>query len=198
MKKALQLLIIIIGVSIASCKKEKEKEGCTTIGATNYDKDAKVDNSSCIFPEREIEYEVPECLEAYVMKIQEEGNKRGKNYDFHATGFVIKVLPYDSMIIPGAWGVGYEYSNPPRIDVVTYLCSDTGAYSMYTEEVMFHEFGHAALNRRHICDTLDNGDAKSIMFGGLEYGGESGCSFSAPKLYEINRDYYLDELFEGY
>lgn len=178
----------------------KKKEGCTSPFATNFDETAEVSDGSCVFApyEPEVSYAVPACLEPYVMKIQEEGNLRGKNYDFKTTGFIINLVHPDSMLIPGAWGVGYYYSVPPRIDIINFLCGDESdtTYSFFVEELMFHEFGHAGLNRSHTCDTLSDGFATSIMFGGLEADGESGCSYNAPTDYVYRRSYYLDELFQ--
>lgn len=61
------------------------------------------------------------------------------------------------------------------------------------EILVFHELGHALLNRIHIEGILPNGHTKSIMCAGVDF----DCSdmpdyFSCPDY----RDYYIDELFD--
>lgn len=56
------------------------------------------------------------------------------------------------------------------------------------EEVVFHELGHCYLMRGHTEETVQNNICASIMRSG------TGNCFNAYSV--INRDYYLDELFE--
>jgi len=61
------------------------------------------------------------------------------------------------------------------------------------ESLIFHELGHALLNRIHIDGVLANGHSKSIMCAGADF----DCSdlpnyVSCP----AHRAYYLDELFD--
>ena len=61
------------------------------------------------------------------------------------------------------------------------------------EILVFHELGHALLNRLHIDGTLPNGYSKSIMCAGTNF----DCSDLPDYLYCSNyREYYLDELFD--
>lgn len=52
MKKFLFLLLLCMVTILTSCK----KEGCTDSTATNYDKDARKDNGTCIFPDPRTPY----------------------------------------------------------------------------------------------------------------------------------------------
>ena len=61
------------------------------------------------------------------------------------------------------------------------------------ESLIFHELGHALLNRIHIEGILANGHSKSIMCAGADF----DCSHlpdyvSCPE----HREYYIDELFD--
>jgi hypothetical protein len=61
--------------------------------------------------------------------------------------------------------------------------------SVNQEILLFHELGHAILGRPHLNDTLSNGDFKSMMFAGNQFG---VYNESTPE----RRKYYLDELFD--
>ena len=60
------------------------------------------------------------------------------------------------------------------------------------EILVFHELGHALLNRLHIDGNLPNGHKKSIMCAGVDF----DCSGMPDYLNcPAYRDYYVDELF---
>lgn len=61
------------------------------------------------------------------------------------------------------------------------------------ENLIFHELGHALLNRLHIEGVLPNGHAKSIMCAGADF----DCS-DLPDYVRCpdHREYYIDELFD--
>lgn len=79
--------------------------------------------------------------------------------------------------------IGYcQLSYPPL--VVIDLEFWEGAELMERENLMFHELGHCVLNKDH-NDELTNGFPSSIM---------NSCLMDS-RMYELNRDFYLFELF---
>lgn len=73
-----------------------------------------------------------------------------------------------------------------------YIDTTSNIWKKFPEETMFHEYGHAILNRSHTFDRLPNGMYKSVMgnYSNIQYGG-----WSAHDSIYYRREYYLDELF---
>ncbi len=83
---------------------------------------------------------------------------------------------------------GYARTNPPRVQIKNSDQCWTWRSDIDQEILLFHEFGHALLNHSHMQDTMANGNYKSMMFAGDQFGTYSSKG--------ERRDYYLDELFD--
>lgn len=57
------------------------------------------------------------------------------------------------------------------------------------EQLMYHEFGHALLSRRHIESIFPNGQPRSLMCG--------ECDQTRIYYHPNMKEYYLDELFDS-
>lgn len=90
-------------------------------------------------------------------------------------------------------GLGYfNYieTGVSKVEIVNSGYCWTGLSDIEKENLIFHEFGHALLNRSHTAGLLPNGLATSLMCS------SNGCNtFYIYNAYqEAQRSYYLDEL----
>jgi len=85
---------------------------------------------------------------------------------------------------------GYGTANPPHVKISRTGTCWTQATDINKEILFFHEMGHAVLGRAHQNDTLPNGNFKSMMFDGNQFGLYDSHD-------EQRRKYYLDELFNS-
>jgi hypothetical protein len=67
------------------------------------------------------------------------------------------------------------------------------------ETLIFHELGHCLLGRRHLVDTLPNGDPKSLMID-ADLSVYAPCRYVIGQVEDCNnvhkRAYYINELFD--
>lgn len=131
-------------------------------------------------------------LAPYIQRFVEEGANRGINI---STERLVASFLSKDIVADGFCGLGGVDFNDPDIPVIEIVDSDLcwhTADEYYKEALIFHELGHAILERFHDNTIFPNGSiTKSIMCGG---GGN--CSF--PGYFEkgLLRDYYIDELFK--
>lgn len=134
-------------------------------------------------------------LTAIIQKFVAEGAQRGINFN---TEF-LEAFILDEFSLPvgagGFCGYGwwsYPEKSNPRIEILDTGPCWTERSEIEKENLVFHELGHALLQRNHINGTLPNGiSPKSIMCG------DGTCS-NYHTFYANGplRAYYLDELFD--
>lgn len=126
---------------------------------------------------------VDERLWDLFQKFEEEAAARSIAVDlngFNITG-VIESIPESGVAGTCSYG-----ANHPS-DIVIDLEYWNLATALQREEVVFHELGHCYLMRGHTEGTVQGNICASIMRSGL-----GGCR----SVYnDLNREYYLDELF---
>ena len=136
------------------------------------------------------EYKIDPAFADYLQRFENEGTSRGHNLNPQTTGLIMEFGTLSS----GTAGLTH-YETPVRIQFDKAYWDDisnNAGSDFMKEDLVFHELGHALLNRSHLNSTLANDDWKSIMCGGdkvnnrpwnIDYKGE-------------RRKYYLDELFD--
>ncbi len=135
-------------------------------------------------------------MRPFIEDFIEEGKKRGVEFDIEEIeSFLVNEFSVQEGVSETACGLGwYDYEhNKRRIEVLnTDRCWGSRS-RIEKENFMFHELGHAFLERDHIGRTFPNNYPKSIMCStdqGLD------CSnFTVYHDTEPMRTYYLDELF---
>ncbi len=125
---------------------------------------------------------IPLEFSDYVKRFVAEGKTRGTTVSTHD----LSVTFVSESDLPSYCGQGLV--DPPRVQIKNSDNCWNKRSDMDKEILLFHELGHAVLGRPHINDTLPNGDFKSMMFGGNQFGVYN--SHTPEK-----RQYYLDELF---
>jgi len=127
----------------------------------------------------------------YIERFVDEANKRGiKRIPPEVFDKAIENLriDFDEEL---TYYCGYATSsdpNNPRVIISTDANCWKSRSDADKEILIFHELGHAILRRAHLNSKLPNGDYKSMMFNGNQFG-----------LYEMGserRTYYIDELFD--
>lgn len=136
--------------------------------------------------DRKTIYNVPEEAEVLVQNFVVEGEARGMNVDI--SNLVVefkKNIEHENTDYCGCSHTDKNGQLVVWIDTTTY-CWTFGAY--YREAILFHELGHALLNRGHNDQKLPKGSWKSLMStGALDYYAVDSLNY--------RRTYYLDELF---
>lgn len=131
--------------------------------------------------------EIDVSLAPYARRFAEEAKKRGVPVDFSALTLVFT----DEMIeVDGQSFCGYAFNfkaeGPPYVEIARSCWDD------YTDEqreiLVFHELGHALLQRPHHNDYLPSGSLASLMNSVHTVGVYDSYTL-------VKRDYYLDELF---
>jgi len=125
---------------------------------------------------------IPSEFSGYVERFVAEGQARSVATNTHD----LSVTFISQSDLPGYCGQGQV--DPPRVSIVNTDNCWNKRSDMDKEILLFHELGHAILRRQHTNDTLPNGDYKSMMFGGNQFGVYTS---NTPE----KRQYYLDELF---
>lgn len=124
--------------------------------------------------------EIQDDFKIYVDRFISEGSKRGVKVDL--SGY--KVSYGDTL----KYYCGYAFYDKKQV-IIRYDCWQ-GLTDLDKEILMFHELGHAYLGRNHNNNLLENGDYKTMMFNGNQFG--LYAEYSIEK-----RKYYLDELFNS-
>jgi len=136
------------------------------------------------------EYRVGSEFSEYLHRFEKQAGDRGKTFNLEAEGLIIEFANLKN----NTAGLTH-YEDPIRVEIDKSYWDDISKFAgadLMKENLIFHELGHGLLNRRHLNNTLENGDWKSIMCGGendenrewnINYRGE-------------RRAYYLDELFD--
>lgn len=84
------------------------------------------------------------------------------------------------------YGVPRTPGSPPSVQICE-ICTCWREDFTFKKELLFHEFGHALLNRGHDNLMLPNGSKRSIMSQSI--GGVFGLN-------AVRQKYYIDELFD--
>lgn len=124
-------------------------------------------------------------FQIYVDRFVEEASKRGKKIDFEDTGLLIQ---FRSEVDKETGGV---CKGNHHIEIELSIWEDLAEFER--EGLIFHELGHCELDRRHLNDTLPNGEWRSRMRGAPLPDGKSAV------IHYIGdrREYYIDELFDS-
>ena len=131
---------------------------------------------------------IEEEFKPYVISFLAEANARGKNPN-NVIGEMLETLTltYDHRLSDFC-GYAVSWGDSPKV----YIASSVQCWDMRSdidrEILIFHELGHAILERSHTNEKLSNGDWKSMMLSNRQFG-----------LYQAGskeRTYYLDELFD--
>jgi len=126
--------------------------------------------------------DVDERLWSYYKSFEEEGRKRGFNYDLNALEITGSIESIAEQGVAGTCQYG-SHIHDVTIDLEFWNSSS----ERLREFVVFHELGHCVLSRGHSELQFNNGICRSIMRSGLE-----NCRDAYT---QENRNYYLDELF---
>jgi len=121
----------------------------------------------------------------YFEAFEYEAALRGVQVDYQRLpiiGFVRSIQEDD---IAGTCSYNGHNPNTVTIDLEYW----NAASPLRREMVVFHELGHCVLGRGHLETAFANGICATVMNSGT-----SGCFVAYNSQ---NRDYYLDELFEG-
>lgn len=137
----------------------------------------------------------PEFQE-YVDRFFEEAEFRGRSVAKNN----LEVLFVDQL--PGDF-CGYGYSSfastqNARVEIMNVEGCWHSRTPLEKENFMFHELGHALLQRQHLISRFDNEYPASLMCSSEEERGILGCN-NYQTYYQTDemRSYYLDELFNG-
>jgi hypothetical protein len=126
--------------------------------------------------------DVASDFQPYLERFKSEASARNVNLNYDK----LKIEFVDQASLPNYCGWG-DFS-PPHVRIV----QSDGCWNTRSdadkEILIFHELGHSMLQRQHFNDTLPNGDYKSMMFDGRQFGIYIATT---PE----RRQYYLDELF---
>ena len=130
-------------------------------------------------------------LRIYLDRFEDEAKERG--YDFDLTN--VEAAYVDNIIMNGLTYCGWGYSNyggsgRRRIEISkAERCDWLSLSDMERENFVFHELGHAFLNRGHDDRMLCDGSVASLMTGGPNY----LTVYTEPG---EDRDYYIEELID--
>lgn len=128
-------------------------------------------------------------LAPYVNLFYSEAESRGFTLDQNIDASIVDEL--------SACGQGHSPDFNGMFDRPTILIKEScwAALDATAREVLvFHELGHAVLNRIHIDEVLPNGFSKSLMCAGADFSCSDLPDYSfCPE----HRDYYCDELFNA-
>ncbi|MHB9056713.1 MAG: hypothetical protein ACYC2P_11270 [Paludibacteraceae bacterium] len=135
------------------------------------------------------EYRVSSDFEPYVIRFENEAEKRGDTLNIKSGGLIIE---YGNLKNDVAGLCHYE--QPIRIEIDRDYWEKMGKYAgadLIREELIFHEMGHGLLSRKHLNTILTNDEWKSIMCGGDKINNRTwNVNYRGQR-----RDYYLNELF---
>ena len=128
-------------------------------------------------------------LDPFVALFLEEAEARGKNPN-NSLGELLNTLTIEfNDGLNDYCGYGrFSLSGIPSVEISTRDICWRDRDQISREALIFHELGHAVLQRPHLDSTLPNGMLKSLMNTNRQFG-----------LYESDskeRTYYIDELFD--
>lgn len=127
---------------------------------------------------------VEEALWVYFERFEEEGQARGYDIDLRSADITGMIETISDDGVAGTCSYSSFAPNHVTIDLAFW----DQASDRVREFVVFHELGHCDLARAHREDANSNGLCLSIMRSGL---GDCRDAYNS-----INRDDYLDELFD--
>ncbi|MBS1508751.1 MAG: hypothetical protein JSS79_19095 [Bacteroidetes bacterium] len=119
-------------------------------------------------------------FKTYLDRFVSEANARGFNPDVS----LLRIIYSDTLNYYCGYGVQVAH----QVQISTRATCWAQLSDTDKEILMFHELGHAVLGRNHDNAKLANGDYKTMMFAGSQFG------LYVPETPE-RRKYYLDELF---
>jgi hypothetical protein len=122
-------------------------------------------------------------IDSLLIVFSSEAQKRGKALTFNST----KVKFFDVLAKRGYWGFYNTESKEIELDSTIWFNLDIAE----KEWLLYHELGHALLNRDHISMTLKSGEFKSIMYDGRNVG------YGNLYFFGFRRKYYIDELLDS-
>jgi hypothetical protein len=125
---------------------------------------------------------IDSAFQSYVDSFNSEASSR--NVNPNEAGLIVEFVDQSEI----SEYCGYGTISPPHLKISKTGTCWTEATDINKEILFFHEMGHAVLGRAHKNDTLPNGDFKSMMFAGNQFGLYDSHD-------EQRRKYYLDELF---
>lgn len=170
--KRLTPFIVFLVIIFTACKKEEAKD--IPIQSPGF-----APATPLIDPE----------LAPYIDIFKEEAEKRGLNLPFtHLEAYIVENISNASESICGRGWSDYYITREPRIEIEERCWENLSVEQR--KVLVFHELGHAILDRGHLDSKLYNGSGvKSVM-----------CSSSCRGLSVFYDDwplnnYYLDELF---
>lgn len=128
---------------------------------------------------------VEQDLWSHFEAFEEEAAKRGISIDLNRHNLVAEIDEIHERGVAGTCQYGRNIANHVTIDKSFW---NRSGYSS-REFVVFHELGHCVLNRGHDESIDSKGRCLSLMRSGTK-----GCidAYGA-----VNRNYYLNELFES-
>lgn len=130
------------------------------------------------------------ALQPYIERFLEEANKRGHTFSLDdVQAFLLPQVADEGIRICGL-GYAPKFGDKVRRIDIDQLCWEF-SNDAEREILVFHELGHALLDRTHNDWKLPNGRNRSIMFAGEFcdiYASYQDCQLEL-------RDYYIDELF---
>lgn len=137
------------------------------------------------------EHFIDPALQPYIERFLEEAEKRGQSFTLEdVQAFLLPQVEVDGVRICGL-GYAPAFGDKVRRIDIDQLCWNF-ASDTEREILVFHELGHALLDRVHNDWKLPNGRNRSIMFAGDYcdiYASYNDCQLDI-------REYYIDELFK--
>ncbi len=137
-----------------------------------------------VIPERATFANVDERLWEFFENFEEEAEKRGLAFDLNTFNLIGTIEDIHDDGVAGTCSYGFRGPRDVTVDEPFW----NAAGSLSREMIVFHELGHCVLDRDHSEALTDNGFCASIM--------RSGTGNCRTLYNSLNRDYYVDELFE--
>jgi hypothetical protein len=128
---------------------------------------------------------IPVQFQKYVDSFIVEAQKRGKKYDIKK----LKISLSDNVPVHAS-GQAQLGSYNVEIDRTKWKEYEDSGSEIIKESLIYHELGHAILNRVHKNDILPDGSSASIMCG-RDYTINCSVAYGG-----MRKKYYLDELFD--
>jgi len=126
--------------------------------------------------------DVDQRLWTHFESFEIEAGKRGLFFDLNALNVTGEIVNISEENVAGTCQYG-SHINHVTVDTDFWFRNN----DLQREFVVFHELGHCVLKRDHLESSFNNGICTSMMHSGL-----TRCNVAYNN---INREYYLDELF---
>ncbi len=130
---------------------------------------------------------IPEDLQFFLDRFEEEANKRDQSFSMDVENTRILLVEIINGGVLGQCVRDPEAGNQIHVDRSYWENPNTT--DLEKEFVVFHELGHCILNRDHLNDPDSDGVCSSIMYNG----NSPACNLVYT---ESNRDELIDELFQ--